>query len=46
MNLRGIILREGGQGFVAINVALADELSIFWVNAAEISHLCVEACIS
>jgi hypothetical protein len=46
MNHRRIVLCDGSQGFVSIDVALADELPILWVNPTKISHLCcVKACV-
>lgn len=36
---RRIILRDGCQGFFSIDVALANELTSFWINLPEITHL-------
>ena len=45
MNHWRIILCDGGEGFVSIDIALANELPILWVDPTEISHLCVETCV-
>jgi len=36
---RRIVLRDGRQGFVPIDVAFANELAGFWVNPPEIARL-------
>ena len=35
----GIVLRDGCQGFVSIDVTLANELTCFWINPPEIARL-------
>jgi hypothetical protein len=36
---RGIVLRDGCQGFFSIDVALANELTSFWINPPKIARL-------
>src|SRR6267142_2346534 len=39
MDHRRIILCDGSQGFVPIDVTLANKLPVLWVNPTKISHL-------
>jgi len=45
MNHRRIVLCGRSQRFVSIDVTLANELPILWVNPTNISHLVWKTCV-